>query len=68
MRYNRHTLKGGRRPRRRRRVRVPWAGWSRDAPGTHARTVMLRKCGRKCFLGPNKSFPICTKGTCKIKR
>jgi hypothetical protein len=29
---------------------------------------MLRKCGKKCFLGPHKSFPICAKGTCKISK
>ena len=45
---------------------VPWAGWGKLAPHGHARTVMLRKCGKKCFLGPRKSFPICAKGTCKI--
>lgn len=28
----------------------------------------VKKCGRKCFLGPNKSFPICKKNTCKISR
>jgi hypothetical protein len=39
-------------------------GWSKEAPGTHQRTVMLKKCGKKCFLGPNKTFPICTKNTC----
>jgi hypothetical protein len=27
---------------------------------------MLKKCGKKCFLGPRKSYPICTKNTCKI--
>ena len=27
---------------------------------------MLRDCGRKCFLGPDKSFPICARGTCKV--
>jgi len=27
---------------------------------------MLKKCGRKCFLGPGKTFPICKKNTCKI--
>ena len=27
---------------------------------------MLKKCGKKCFLGPGKSFPICEKGTCKV--
>jgi hypothetical protein len=29
---------------------------------------MLKKCGRKCFLGPNKSFPICSRGTCRINK
>jgi len=41
-------------------------GWSKEKPGTHERTVMLQKCGHSCFLGPNKTFPICTKGTCRI--
>lgn len=36
-----------------------------NAPGTHARTLMMKKCGKKCFLGPRKSFPICSTGTCK---
>jgi hypothetical protein len=27
---------------------------------------MLKHCGRKCFLGPKKSFPICKKNTCKV--
>jgi hypothetical protein len=27
---------------------------------------MLRQCGQKCFLGPNKSFPVCRKNTCKV--
>jgi len=26
---------------------------------------MLRNCGEKCFLGPNKTFPICAKNTCR---
>ena len=41
-------------------------GWSKISPSQSARTVMLHKCGKKCFLGPNKSFPICAKNTCKI--
>ena len=41
-------------------------GWKNLCPGTHQRTVMLNKCGKKCFLGPNKSFPICAKNTCKV--
>ena len=43
-------------------------GWSKINPGAHDRTVMLHKCGKKCFLGPNKTFPICSKNTCKINR
>lgn len=50
------------------RKNLPWSGWSREKPGYHQKTVMLKKCGRKCFLGPNKSFPICKKNTCKISR
>jgi hypothetical protein len=43
-------------------------GWSTQQPGARQRTIMKHKCGKKCFLGPNKSFPICTKNTCKINR
>jgi len=43
-------------------------GWSKEQPGYHQRTVMLKKCGKKCFLGPKKSFPICKKNTCKVSR
>ena len=50
----------------RKRRQVPWAGWAKIAPQGHARTVMKRNCGRKCFLGPDKSFPVCAKGTCKV--
>jgi hypothetical protein len=42
--------------------------WTKQQPGTHQRTVMMRKCGKKCFLGPNKTFPICTKNTCRINK
>ena len=52
------------------RKREPWAGWSKQQPRGHQRTVMYKKCGKKCFLGPPKrphpSFPICTKGTCRV--
>lgn len=41
-------------------------GWKKQKPGYHQRTVMLKRCGRKCFLGPGKSYPICTKNTCKV--
>jgi hypothetical protein len=36
-----------------------------NAPGTHERTLMIKRCGKKCFLGPKKSFPICSTNTCK---
>lgn len=51
---------------RKTRKNEPWRGWKNEKPGYHQKTVMLRKCGKKCFLGPNKSFPICKKNTCKI--
>ena len=43
-------------------------GWQRMSPGTSERRTMLAKCGRKCFLGPKISYPICARGTCKINR
>ena len=44
----------------------PTKGWSKLSPGSMARKIMFKKCGKKCFLGPKKSFPICNKGTCKV--
>jgi len=41
-------------------------GWKNQKPRYHQRTIMLKRCGKKCFLGPRKSYPICTKNTCKI--
>ena len=41
-------------------------GWKSQKPSYHQRTLMLKRCGRKCFLGPGKSYPICTKNTCKV--
>jgi len=41
-------------------------GWRHQKPGYHQRTVMLKKCGKKCFLGEGKTYPICTKNTCKV--
>jgi hypothetical protein len=43
-------------------------GWSKEKPSTHERTLMLRLCGKKCFLGTKKSFPICKKNTCTISK
>jgi hypothetical protein len=48
--------------------------WSRVAPKTISdRSAVLSKCGRKCFLGSGKTFPICARlgsgsGSCKIDR
>jgi hypothetical protein len=48
--------------------------WSRIAPKSIGdRRAVLAKCGRRCFLGPGKSFPICARlgsgsGSCKIDR
>ena len=50
------------------RRNIPWRGWKTEKPGQHQRTVMLNKCGKKCFLGPNKSFPICKKNSCTISK
>jgi hypothetical protein len=47
---------------------MPWAGWGQEEPRGHQRTVMKRDCGRKCFLGPNKSFPVCRKHTCDVSK
>lgn len=43
-------------------------GWAKQSPNYHQRTTMLKKCGKKCFLGSKKRFPICKKNTCKISR
>lgn len=43
-------------------------GWKNEKPGQHQKTVMLRKCGNKCFLGSKKSFPICKKNTCNVSK
>ena len=50
------------------RKNVPWRGWSKQKPATHQKTLMLNRCGRKCFLGPKKTFPICTKNTCRVNK
>lgn len=43
-------------------------GWKKEKPGYKQRTQMLAKCGKKCFLGPKKTYPICKKNTCKISK
>jgi hypothetical protein len=53
---------------RKTRKAVPWKGWGKISPKGRQRTVMKRICGKKCFLGPGKSFPVCAKGTCKVNK
>ena len=45
-------------------------GWSRVAPKSVGdRRAVLAKCGRRCFLGPGKTFPVCARaGSCKVDR
>ena len=56
------------------------SNWTRRAPKSISdRQAVLNKCGRRCFLGPSKTFPICARlgsaavaaaagGQCKIDR
>jgi hypothetical protein len=48
------------------RKNIPWSGWSKKSPSRKQRTIMSKKCGRKCFLGKDNSFPICNKNTCRV--
>jgi hypothetical protein len=41
-------------------------GWKKEQPSHQQRSIMLKRCGRKCFLGSKKKYPICVKNTCKI--
>ena len=44
------------------KYRVSSSKWSRVAPKTVGdRSALLSKCGRRCFLGPGKTFPICAR-------
>ena len=47
---------------------VPWKGWKNEKPGFHQKTIMLKNCGKKCFLGKGTSFHICKKNTCKVSK
>jgi len=49
-------------------IRGHLKGWAKQQPGYHDRTVMFKTCGQTCFLGPRKTFPICTRNTCKVNR
>lgn len=59
----------------RKKGKSPWDGWNEQKPDSEKeRNKMWKKCmgqkktGNKCFLGTKKSFPICSKGTCKISK
>lgn len=52
----------------RKTLRLPWSGWKNEKPGYKQKTEMMKMCGKKCFLGTKKSFPICKKNTCKISK
>ena len=43
-------------------------GWRKQSPSRSQRTLMLKQCGKKCFLGAKGSFPICRKKTCKMDK
>jgi len=65
MKYKRHrVVKKTRRNKNTRNKSMRKYIWSKYAPNARQRTAMLQKCGKKCFLGPHKSYPICRKHTC----
>ena len=64
----RRTIPGMRKKTSKRGKNIPWSGWKNEKPGYHEKTMMLAECGKRCFLGPNKSYPICKKHTCKVSR
>ena len=42
-----------------------YKSWRRNKPSRRQRTLQMKRCGKKCFLGSKKSFPICNVGSCK---
>ena len=64
--YKRALVKRMNGGKRKTRKNVPWKGWSKQSPTRSQRKTMKKRCGKKCFLGPNVSFPVCKKNTCKI--
>lgn len=49
----------------RKKLLQSYKSWRHNRPTTHQRTLQMKRCGKKCFLGSKKSFPICNAGTCK---
>ena len=41
-----------------------YKSWRHNKPTTHQKTLQMNRCGKKCFLGSKKSFPICNAGSC----
>jgi hypothetical protein len=42
--------------------------WDKEQPSLEERPAMMKKCGKKCFLGIRDTFPICSKNTCKVNK
>ena len=38
-----------------------------NAPSTHERTLMRKRCGTRCFLDAPR-YPICARRTCRISK
>jgi hypothetical protein len=56
--YARLRGRGQRRPRGQSRL----GGWDDRAPMTKKeRAKVAKKCGSRCFAGPNRSYPMCSK-------
>ena len=47
----------------------PWDGWRDEKPKNQTeRKTMRRRCGKKCFLGPKLSYPVCKRKTCRVSK
>ena len=38
-----------------------------NAPKTHERTLMLKRCGPQCFLDAPR-YPVCVRRTCRVSK
>lgn len=61
-------MAGRNRRTRKSRKSVPWKGWARKSPNMRQRCTMKKRCVKKCFLGPEMSFPVCAKNTCEVSK
>jgi hypothetical protein len=76
MAFSRRSRSGGKSKRGGRKskgggrsARCSARGWGKKSPRTRReRKRVYDKCGRKCFLGKDLSFPVCSKYTRKCKR